>query len=150
METENLITPKEVSAPTVTSENIVEVAASSADWLSAATKRISILCGLSDGWDEGAGKRAQREAIACATAILQQEAINNVPQPGIFLTTEGGFSFQWSEENKGLELDIAPNGEEISYFLRQSEKPDQSSSIQLSSNGWPRLIDLFQLLGSKT
>jgi len=92
-------------------------------WEQDAIRSLGRLSELEENWDRRGSPRINRDLIELAARIIQSIERSDVPAPNIGPVTGGGIQLEWELGEKGIELEILPDGsleyliENADYFL---------------------------------
>jgi hypothetical protein len=105
-------------------------------WLGRVKRRLRELMQLAAGWDSYGAPRVDPRIEPIAEDLIEWFAVDDMPAPDIFATTEGGIQIEWHIRGVNVEIDISPD-ESTVYF----------HDIQSGDAPWVRRLSPTDLRG---
>jgi hypothetical protein len=96
---------------------------SDTSWLPEVTDALLRWLNEPEGWDSYGANRISPQAVRVAHRLLKVLSRYSLPEPLITGTPEGGISFEWSNQEWALQVDVECNMPTL--FLWDKERDDQ-------------------------
>lgn len=106
--------------------------------------RLAELGQLQDGWLEGKGLRPTAEGLSWLAHSLEEYYPNELPQPLLFPTGEGGILAEWSAQPWALSLEIDLNLK-VGFFHALHRGTDETAEALFplsEKSNWEELFSL--------
>jgi len=81
-----------------------------APWVRQSLPKLLQLCRLGQNWDSYGGIPPSRKSVHPIVRLLQFTEIEDLPQPEVVPTSEGGFQLEWYMGNHELEIELHRDG----------------------------------------
>ena len=111
---------------------------STSPWMSGCFTKIIAFGRMAGGWDGGTSPPATGDAIFVAGRVLVAVAqVEDLPEPHLAPVPGGGVQFEWSLGDRGLELEVLPNGDLLCLQI----DGDSVREIQVRLNKWEAAVE---------
>lgn len=126
---EYLISEESITRPNQPREVVVSPA-----WLGRVKKRIKELAHLPANWDSYASVPVDPRIVPVAEGLLDWFAVDGMPPPDVFATSDGGVQIEWHIRRVNIEIEISPEVTNV-YFQDQNNgepwaRPASSTDLQ--------------------
>ena len=128
---EYLISEQSITLPNQRTQILVSPA-----WLGRAKKRLKELTQLQANWDSYDAVPVDPRIATLAEDLVEWFAVDRMPPPDLFATSDGGVQIEWHIRRVNIEIDVSPTEGTTIYFqdLNAGEpwsRPASSPDLQL-------------------
>jgi hypothetical protein len=75
---------------------------------------------LQEDWNSHGARQVSADAVAESIALLRDIVTDDLPEPAVVPTVDGGVQFEWHEQGIDLEIAVAPGGRGRAFFAEDA------------------------------